>query len=173
MPLSSRRPLLPSHYSVWCDPPDEAGDETLRIVSERRSLKLKGRAFREFTRTVVPLLDGRHTLGALQEAARDVFRPEDLAECLALLEAQGVLVDGDSNGARNGDANGDGNGDGGPVPNAATVDGPARLAPQRNFLHDAAPGLDAQAALARATVAVLGLGGAGVAAAQAALSSTF
>ena len=45
-----RKPLLPSHYSVWFEPPDEAGDEVLHIVSERRSLKLKGCAFREFTR---------------------------------------------------------------------------------------------------------------------------
>ena len=51
MPISPlRKPLLPTHFSVWCDPPDEAGDEILHVVSERRSIKLKGRAFREFTK---------------------------------------------------------------------------------------------------------------------------
>src|SRR4051812_11544290 len=90
-----RKPLLPSHYSVWFDPPDEAGDEVLHIVSERRSLKLKGRSFREFRKSVIPLLDGRHTLEQIQEATSDLFRPQDLAECLDMLGNQGVVVEAD------------------------------------------------------------------------------
>src|SRR5215467_15885743 len=98
MPASIfRKPLLPSHYSVWFDPPDEAGDEVLHIVSERRALKLKGHSFREFRTRVVPLLDGNHTLEEIQLVTQDVFRPQDLIECLELLGAQGVLVEAERN----------------------------------------------------------------------------
>lgn len=132
--------LLPAHYSLWCDPPDEAGDEVLHIVSERRSLKLKGRAFREFVRTVVPLLDGRHTVEEIQAHVGDLFDAEDLAECLALLTDQGVIAETSS---------------------IATGPLAGRLAPQLNFFHEVAPGIDFQTRLATATVAVVGLGGAG------------
>jgi adenylyltransferase/sulfurtransferase len=69
------RPRILSNYQVWCEPPDEAGDEVLRFVSGMRSLKLKGHSFREFTRRVVPLLDGKHTWGEIQEQAAGVFWP--------------------------------------------------------------------------------------------------
>jgi molybdopterin-synthase adenylyltransferase len=144
MPVTQfRKPLLPSHYSVWFDPPDEAGDEVLHIVSERRSLKLKGHSFREFRKNVIPLLDGNHTLEHIQEATRDIFRPQDLAECFVMLSEQGVLVEGDANN----------------LPS----DMATRMAPQLNWFHDAAPGLDLQHRLMNADVAVLGLGGAGAA----------
>jgi adenylyltransferase/sulfurtransferase len=132
---------------VWIDPPDEAGDEVLHIVSERRSLKMKGHAFREFHKLVVPLLDGRHTLEEIQASAGDVFRPEDLGECLDVLGGQGVIVEADI-----------------PAPHVPAAE---RMAPQLNLFRDLAPGLDLQARLTRATVAVLGLGGAGTATAMA------
>ena len=81
----------------------------------------------------------------LQAAAADVFRPEDLTESLELLHNQGVLADGEAEGARYG------------------APGGARMAPQLNLLHELAPGADLQARLATATVAVIGLGGAGTA----------
>ena len=84
-PLS--RPRLPSNYDVWCEPPDEGGDEILQIVSERRRLKLKGHSFREFTKRVVPVLDGHHTWSEIQEHVADVFRPEDLDRVLGVLQA--------------------------------------------------------------------------------------
>jgi bacteriocin biosynthesis cyclodehydratase domain-containing protein len=142
-----RKPLLPSHYSVWFEPPDEAGDEVLHIVSERRSLKLKGHSFREFRRSVIPLLDGNHTLESIQEATRDVFRTQDLNECFSVLSDQGVLVEGDGLNL--------------------SSDVTTRMAPQLNWFHDAAPGLDLQLRLMKADVAVVGLGGAGSAAALA------
>ena len=142
-----KRPLLPSHYSVWFEPPDEAGDEVLHIVSERRTLKLKGYAFREFHERVVPLLDGSRSLEEIQSATADVFRAEDLAECLALLEAQGVLVEAPENG----------------LPPAALE----RMAPQINLFHDLAPDRQLQPRLSAATVALIGLGGAGPSAATA------
>src|SRR5262245_49480291 len=90
------KPLLPGHYSLWFDPPDDTGDEVLHIVSERRALRLKGKAFREFKNVVVPLLDGRHTVEEIHTATRHVFDRDDLTASLGLLTAQGVLVDGAS-----------------------------------------------------------------------------
>ena len=142
MPTTTlRKPLLPSHYSLWFDPPDEAGDEVLHVVSERRAIKLKGRAFREFTKQVVPLLDGRHTIEEIQARTEHVFQPQDLADCVEVLHAQGILVDADQSGRPD--------------------DVSARLRPQLNFLHELAPGIDLQSRLDEATVAVVGLTGAG------------
>ena len=73
MPTSLQNPLLPTHYSVWFDPPDEEGDEVLHFVSERRSLKLKGRSFREFHQRVIPLLNGEHSLEEIESATADIF----------------------------------------------------------------------------------------------------
>lgn len=144
MPISQfRKPLLPSHYSIWVDPPDEAGDEVLHIVSERRSLKLKGHSFREFRKNVIPLLDGSHTLEEIQSATQNIFRPEDLSECLGLLGDQGIIVEAEGTAT-------------------PAVD---RLLPQLNFFHDVAPGANLHNRLMNATVAVIGLGGAGAAAA--------
>jgi molybdopterin-synthase adenylyltransferase len=135
---------LPTHYSVWFEPPDESGDEVLHIVSARRSLKLKGHSFREFHRRVLPLLDGRHSLEAIEQETADLFRPEDLSAALAMLSEQGVLVEGDE--AELG------------------VDPSARIATQLNFFHELKQSAaDAQQRLAAATVAVFGLGGAGAA----------
>ena len=88
-----KRPLLPSHYSVWFAPPDQDGDESLHIVSERRSLTLKGYAFREFCERVVPLLDGTRSVDAIEAATADVFDPGDVADMLTLLAGQGVVVE--------------------------------------------------------------------------------
>jgi molybdopterin-synthase adenylyltransferase len=137
-----RKPLLPSHYSVWFEPPDESGDEVLHIVSARRSLKLKGSAFREFHRRVVPLLDGRRSFEEIHRETADQFRAEDLAQALTLLGEQGVLVEGDE------------------AELGAEVS--ARLEPQLNFFREMTPSAPgAQGRLAAATVAVVGLGGAG------------
>ncbi len=137
-----RKPLLPSHYSVWVDPPDEDGDEALHVVSERRSIKLKGHSFREFRDELLPLLDGHHTVAEIQEATSDLFRPEDVVECIVLLAEHGVLVEGSERELADGDDQ-------------------ARLVPQLNLFHDLAPGQYVQERLQAATVAVVGLGGAG------------
>jgi bacteriocin biosynthesis cyclodehydratase domain-containing protein len=143
MPASIfRKPLLPSHYSVWFEPPDEAGDEVLHIVSERRSLKLKGHSFREFHQRVVPLLDGRHSVEEIEEQTADLFRAADLTEALNMLGEQGVVVEGS----------------GAEMPGDLS----SRLAPQLNFFREMAPNSrELQARLEGATVAIAGLGGAG------------
>ena len=144
MPSPFRKPRLPSHYYVWAEPPDESGDEALHFVSERRSVKLKGHSFREFQQLVVPLLDGRHWLEEIQNAVQDRFRPQDLADCLQLLEAQNLIEEGDH----------------GPDGEAAQ-----RMMPQLNFFHEATGGRTEEIhhRLAKAMVTIIGLGGAGAA----------
>lgn len=139
------RPRILSNYQVWCEPPDDTGDEVLHFVSGMRSLKLKGHSFREFTRRVVPLLDGKHPWREIQEQAAGVFSPEDLAACLELLEQQNILEDA------------------GQWPDGEMT---RRIEPQRNLFHElGSSGAGAQEKLAAATVSVLGLGGCGTAAA--------
>jgi bacteriocin biosynthesis cyclodehydratase domain-containing protein len=136
-----RRPLLPSHYSVWFAPPDAAGDELLHVVSERRSMTLKGYAFREFCELVVPMLDGRHTAAEIADETADVFAAADLDAMLDLLAAQGVLVEAPDDGL--------------------SEEAAERMTPQRNLFADVAPGEPLQRRLAAATVTIIGLGGAG------------
>jgi molybdopterin-synthase adenylyltransferase len=142
-----KKPLIVSSYSIWTEPPDDEGDEVLRIVSDHRSIKMKGHAFREFKRVVVPLLDGTRSQEEVHAAAADVFEPADIDAALDMLQRQGVLVEAEDLGLG---------------PEAS-----ARLMPQLNFFHDMAPGAAAlQRRLATAHVAVFGIGGAGASVAQ-------
>lgn len=143
--LPFRKPLLPSNYYVWSEPPDDSGDEVLHFVSERRRLKLKGHSFREFQRSVLPLLDGRHSLEDIKKKVEDIFQEEDLAECLRLLAAQNLLKEGDT---------------------GLQEEVTRRLTPQLNFFHEVGgQAEEMQKTLANATVTVVGLGGVGAAAA--------
>jgi len=141
MPTSLQKPLLPTHYSVWFDPPDEAGDEVLHFVSERRSLKLKGRSFREFHKRVIPMLNGEHSMEDIETATADIFPANELRDALGVLVEQGIVVDA--------------------TEQALDAEVAERMAPQLNLFHDLAPGIPVQKKLEAATVAVLGLSGAG------------
>jgi molybdopterin-synthase adenylyltransferase len=141
MPISLQNPLLPNHYSVWFDPPDEAGDEVLHFVSERRSVKLKGRAFREFHQRVIPMLDGRHSIAEIETATADIFPGDELRDALGVLVDQGILIDVSGQDAH--------------------AEIAERMAPQLNLFHDLAPGFPLQDKLGAASVAVIGLSGAG------------
>ena len=141
MPTSLQNPLLPTHYSVWFDPPDEEGDEVLHFVSERRSLKLKGRSFREFHQRVIPLLNGEHSLAEIESATADIFPADELRDALGVLEDQGIVVEASTQ--------------------KVSAEVAERIAPQLNLFHDLAPGLSIQNSLDTATVAILGLSGAG------------
>lgn len=136
------RPRLPSHYYVWCEPPDSSGDEVLLFVSERRRIKLKGHSFREFQSRVIPLLDGWHTVEQIEAEVADVFAPEDLKAGLELLATQDLLQDG---------------------PEEIVGSGLREaLTPQLNLFHEmGSPAKQMQQRLKNATVTVLGLGGAG------------
>jgi molybdopterin-synthase adenylyltransferase len=142
------RPRVPTHYYIWFEPPDEAGDEILRFASTRRRIKLKGTAFREFQQRVIPLLDGGHTLADIQAQVADVFTSADIEAGLQLLADNNLLRD------------------------AAGLDlsdeARSRLTPQLNFFHEMEMNAeDIQARLKRARVTILGLGGAGAGTAQA------
>jgi bacteriocin biosynthesis cyclodehydratase domain-containing protein len=140
--LKDRKPRLPSSYYVLFEPPDSAGDEVLRFISERRRIKLKGHSFREFQEYVMPLLDGRHSLEEIEHAVSDVFRPQDLEAALELLAEHNLLEDG--------------------IDAAAAPDEAAALEPQANFFHEvSADPRGAQARLRQATVTVVGVGGVG------------
>lgn len=141
------RPLLSQHYSVWVDPPDEEGDEVLHVVSEQRSFKLKGFAFREFRDRVLPLLDGEHTVDEIVDATSDVFHRADLVSSLTLLADHGVLVESAGRGLDD-----------------ATRQ---RLAPQLNLFHELVPNDALQDRLSAASAVVIGLGGTGSATALA------
>ena len=134
------KPRLPSHYYVWSEPPDAAGDESLHFVSERRKIKLKGHSFREFERRVIPLLDGEHTLEDIGHKVEDVFALDDLAAGLELLASQNLLENG-------------------PQPDKVPV---SPLTPQFNFFHEIGMDIaETHQRLRNATVTVFGLSGAG------------
>ena len=136
---ASTKPRLPSHYSIWCDPPDTEGDEVLHIVSQQRRFKLKGHSFREFVRCVVPLLDGRHSIEEIYRQTAEVFAEADLVGAIQTLADNHLLEAG-----------------------AAPLEGRDSLMPQINLLHEL--GASAQETVDRlqqARVVLVGLGGAG------------
>jgi molybdopterin-synthase adenylyltransferase len=133
---------IPGHYYVWCSPPDSSGEESLHFVSHRRTIKLKGHAFREFERRVVPLLDGEQTLEEIGRQVEDVFPMRDLETGLELLESQGLLENVDGNLPQGPDR--------------------TRFVPQQSFFYEM--GLNPAKVLERlqrATVTVFGMSGAG------------
>jgi molybdopterin-synthase adenylyltransferase len=115
----------------------------LHFVSAQRSVKLKGHSFREFQKLVIPLLNGQHSFEDIQERVEHIFRREDLTEGLQLLATYNLLEEGDS---------------------VLRADVERRLAPQLNFFHEISGQSEAmQERLSSATVAIVGLGGAGAA----------
>lgn len=144
-----KKPRLPTHFYAWCEPPDTSGDEVLRFVSERRRIKLKGHSFREFHKHVLPLLDGRHTIGEIQQSVSHMFSPADIEQCLELLAAQNLLENEQDEGE-------------------FTVSFGEKLVPQLNFLHEIGVSpKEVQDRLSHSTVAIIGMSGAG---AQSAIS---
>jgi len=140
---SGTRPRLPSHYYVLYEPPDAKGDESLIFISERRKVKIKGTLFREFLRTVVPLLDGKHTVAEIESSTADLFPPQEVTSALELLAQQHILTE-----------------------DPPTVVIPAErlpvLTPQLNFFHEVTNKAYAvQERLSKATVTLLGVGGPG------------
>jgi bacteriocin biosynthesis cyclodehydratase domain-containing protein len=141
------KPRIPSHYYVWCEPPDSSGEESLHFVSHRRAIKVKGRAFAEFDRRVIPLLDGRHTLEEIGSEVQDVFALSDLETAFELLAAHNVLQEGDAQ--------------------SPNVDELPQFTPQFNFFHELGCNpAEAQRRLRNASVTIFGMSGAGPALAQ-------
>jgi molybdopterin-synthase adenylyltransferase len=120
----------------------------LHFVSHRRSIKFKGRAFAEFERRVVPLLNGHHSIEEIGGKVADVFARNDLEGALELLAENNLLENGGGEFTKGGEA--------------------AQLTPQLNFFHEL--GFDpmhTQKRLQNAAITILGMGGAGPAVAEA------
>lgn len=95
---------------------------------------------------MVPLLDGRLTLAEVQAEVADLFAPSDLETCLKLLDQHNLLEDTSET--------------------SLTSETQERLAPQLNFFHETtAAAKQTQQKLNQATVAIVGLNGAGATAA--------
>jgi molybdopterin-synthase adenylyltransferase len=142
--LVHTKPRLPTHYHIRFEPPDHSGEEVLFFSSERRRIKLKGHSFREFLQSIVPLLDGEHTMGEIQAEVASLFAPEDVRGFLGLLAEHNILQDAE--------------------PDTMAAEVRSELEPQLNFFHEL--GLkphEVQRTLSAATVVVWGLGGAGAA----------
>ena len=142
----SQKLRIPSHYYVYCDPPDKDGDEVLHFISPHRRIKLKGRFFREFVQHVVPRLDGSRSFQQVASEVGELFLEKDLAACLALLSENGLLED---------------------AANWKLEERlQQRLRPQLNLFQDlSAQPWELQEKLVRSRVTVFGLNGAGAAAA--------
>jgi adenylyltransferase/sulfurtransferase len=138
----SSRPRIPGNFYIRSEPPDASGDEFLVFDSELRKIKLKGRLFREFVHSVVPLLDGTRTVVEIQAEVADLFAAEDLAKCFGLLAEHRLLQDARLD----------------TTPDHVRLE----LAPQLNFFHELElEPHEVQRKLGAATVAVWGLGGPG------------
>jgi molybdopterin-synthase adenylyltransferase len=135
------RPLLPSCYYILYEPPDAQGDESLLFVSQRRRIKVKGTMLREFKRAVLPLLDGRHTVGQIEASVAGELPRGSVSAALQLLEDQNLLI---------ADA----------PEQFSTLSG--HLEPQLNFFHELGlAASEAQKRLSQSRVSVLGLNGLG------------
>lgn len=151
------RPRIPTHFYVFCDPPDDSGDETLHFLSSTRRVKLRGHSFREFVQHVVPLLDGYRTFEEIKTDVADLFAEDDLLACLELLAGQGLLEDAERM--------------------ALQTDAKEVMQPQNNLFYEL--GLSAaghiaggyQHNLASACIGIFGLTGAGLNAATALAAS--
>jgi molybdopterin-synthase adenylyltransferase len=155
MPLSKEivmNPRLRSQYYLLYEPPASSGEETLAIVSGRRTIELKGRFLREFTRHVVPLLDGSRELGEIRATVADIFAPEDLDAALELLARERLLEYVEDSAGHGPESE--------------------RLAPQHNWLHELGfETTEVSERLASARVTVVGAGALGGSIAHALASS--
>jgi bacteriocin biosynthesis cyclodehydratase domain-containing protein len=146
VPLEAR-PRLLSHYYVLRMPTDRPGEEELAFVSGLRRVTIRGRGLETVRRRLLPLLDGTRTVGDLLDRDAAGIPSDQLRRCIAQLASLDLLVLED-------DRAGDGRDE--------------QLGPQLSFFHEVAPSAGAaQGRLRDATVAVVGLGGAGAHAALA------
>ncbi|WP_341367359.1 TOMM precursor leader peptide-binding protein [Yoonia sp. BS5-3] len=117
---------------------DANGEEGLRIVSRRRSITLKGKAFEAFEDRVIPLLTGLHTVEEICDQVSDIYRADDVIAALGMLSSQGFLVDGEQ---------------------ALAAGNTPGMAPQRGWLAENTPGGSAaQGKLSAARIVLFGAG---------------
>jgi adenylyltransferase/sulfurtransferase len=143
--FSMKKPKLANHLYVRPGSPDDSGKDVLFFNSERRQIKLEGQGLNQFNEVVIPLLNGRHTKDDIQAKVSHLFPPEDLKRSLQLLSDHNLLQDAEQD--------------------SLNEETGIQLAPQLNFFHelDLSPH-ETQRRLAKATVTIFGMGGAGAAA---------
>ena len=145
--IEDKRPKIPSRYRVSCEQTGKDGEDVVRFVSPQHNVTLKGRSLGAFVQHVAPLLDGRHTISEIHAHVSESFSREDLDTCLTLLSVNGVLEDSSKR--------------------ELAIGIQERLHPQLNAFQELSlQPIEFQDRLARACVAVLGLTGAGTAAAR-------
>jgi bacteriocin biosynthesis cyclodehydratase domain-containing protein len=146
------KPLLRPHYTFRTEPPDSSGEEVIVFASEGRRVVIKGRNFREFVKRVVPLLDGTRTIAEIHSGVADQFALADLEAALRTLEAQRIVEDAERHQF-----------------DPAAV---RQALPQISYLREShTDPVQAMEALARATVAVVGVGAVGASAALSLVAS--
>ena len=132
-----KRPRLIANYYVRLEPGPVGGEDTLVFNSGRREVRLAGKSFTDFLTNVIPLLDGRRTLGDIRQAVSGIFDADDLERSLVLLEAQRLLEDA--------------------ALDILDEEARTRLAPQLHWLHEMGlPAQQVQQRLSESAVAVVG-----------------
>jgi bacteriocin biosynthesis cyclodehydratase domain-containing protein len=143
--FSIKKPKLATHLYVRLGSSDDSGKDVLFFNSERRQIKLEGHRLKQFYEVVIPLLDGHHTINEIQERCSHLFRSEDLNRSLWLLTEHNLLQDADQD--------------------SLTEETCVQLAPQLNFFHELKLSVqETQNRLAKSSLTIFGMGGAGAAA---------
>ena len=86
------RPKLLLHYYVQLQPGTQ-GEDTLLFRSTRRTVTIQGKHLAGFVESVMPLLDGEHTLAQIHDATASLFSFDSLNECLKLLANERLLAE--------------------------------------------------------------------------------
>jgi len=143
--FSIRKPKLATHLYVRPGPSEASGEEVLFFNSGWRQIKLQGHRLKQFYEVVIPLLSGHLTTEEIQAKCSHLFRSEDLKRGLQLLTEHNLLQEADQD--------------------SLTEETCIQLAPQLNFFHELDLSVkETQQRLAKSTVTIFGMGGAGAAA---------
>ncbi len=134
---------LLEHIVIHVAPPDCNDEETMIFNTTRRTLTVKGKSLHDVERIVLPLLDGSRTIGEIRAAIGEKLADSSLNQCLEFLIDNRLVVE-----------------------NAVDLDSRAYLLPQISLYHELGfEQKDVQKHLAKARIAVFGLGGSGLVAA--------
>jgi molybdopterin-synthase adenylyltransferase len=141
-----KRLRLLEHIVIHVMPSDCHGEETMIFNTTRRSLTVKGQALHDVERIVLPLLDGSQTIGEIRAAIGEKLTDASLNQCLNFLMENRLVEE--------------------LLEDTVDLDSRAVLLPQISLYHELGfESKDAQKHLAKARIAVFGLGGSGLVAA--------
>lgn len=139
----SKRLRLPEHVIIHVTPSDCHGEETMIVKTTRRSLTIKGQALHNVEDVILPLLDGHRTIGEIRAAVGGKLTDASLNQCLDFLMENRLVEELEED--------------------TTDLDSRAYLLPQLSLYHELGfEQKDAQKHLAKARIAVFGLGGSGL-----------